>query len=132
MSIVYLSSHTLDLFNSKAIHTFSWNGVDAGVQWSVKNKEFSCRSQYQVIWLFSLLLSILSGPFSCSVRRRIALLQWLQNSYFSFAWPDDCSVGVSLSSATKYTMCFSRHYSTTRDVQTDRAARNPARTRHGT
>jgi hypothetical protein len=50
VSVVYLPSHTLDLSNSTAIHTFSWNGVDAGAQWSVKNKEFSCRSQYQVLW----------------------------------------------------------------------------------
>jgi hypothetical protein len=47
--VVYVPSHILDLSNSIAVHTFSWNGVDAEAQWSVKNEEFSCMLQYQTI-----------------------------------------------------------------------------------
>jgi len=40
----------------------------------------------------------LAGLFSCPVGRRFLLLQYPRGSYFSFAWPFGCSVGVSLTS----------------------------------
>jgi hypothetical protein len=41
LSVVYLLSHTLDLFNNTVIHTFSWNRVDAGSSGQSRTKNLA-------------------------------------------------------------------------------------------
>ena len=70
--------------------------VGRGAMLAEMEQRDGCRLEHSRFWLILSPTAILAGPFSCPVGRRFLLLQYPRGSYFSFAWPFGCSVGVSL------------------------------------